>query len=245
MPASILQLLCCCCIHPEVSPENDPTVIPTETTYLIPNSAGLSSPRLPGAMIVDHQKLNDRMGIIVRAKEGKMVNVSARLPFTLQSATASSPPSSTGLSSSPTTPTSTAANAPAPQISAGSLTASRRPPVLTMTPARSRLHAESRYSSPSGSRSSSRRRPELSDRYTYPYTASGPTSAVEGGTARGKQASLGSEWIGETESESSETSPQLEYQAKTLRGVAITGPDKMEENADANTMSIAFSWSDT
>ncbi|KAJ7759587.1 hypothetical protein B0H16DRAFT_594916 [Mycena metata] len=235
MPASILQLLCCCCIHPEVSPENDPTVIPTETTYLIPNSAGLSSPRLPGAMIVDHQKLNDRMSIIVRAKEGKMVNVSTRLPFTLQSATASSPP---GLSSSPTTPTSTAANAPAPQISAGSLTASRRPPVLMMTPARSRLHAEGRYSSPSGSRSSSRRRPE-SDRYTYPYTPSGPTSAVEGGPARGKQASLGSEWIGETESESS---PQPESQAQTARGVAIA---KMEENADANTMSIAFSWSDT
>ncbi|KAJ7759600.1 hypothetical protein B0H16DRAFT_1533875 [Mycena metata] len=194
MPASILQLLCCC-IRPEVSPEDDPTVIPTETTHLIPNSAGLSSRRLPGAMIVDHQKLNDRMSIIVRAKEGKMVNVSARLPFTLQSATANSPLSSNGLSSSPTASTSTAPTAPAPQTSAGSLIASRRPPVLTMTPARSRLHAESRYSSPSGSRSSSRRRPE-SDRYTYPYNTSTPASAVEGGTGRGKQASLGGKWIG-------------------------------------------------
>ncbi|KAJ7016096.1 hypothetical protein C8F04DRAFT_584071 [Mycena alexandri] len=188
MPTSILQFLCYCCLRPEVSREDDPTVIPTETTHLIPNSAGLSSPSLPEAMIVDHQKLNDRMGLIVRAKEGKMVNVSVRLPFMLQSATGNSPPSSNGLSSSPTTPTSTATApaAPAPQTSAGSSAVSRRPLVLTMTPARSRLYAESRYSSPSGSRSSSRRRPELSDRYAYPYTASGLTSAMEGGTGRGK-----------------------------------------------------------
>jgi hypothetical protein len=141
------------------------------------------------------------MGSIVRSKEGcvaaviqfiikahslcrKMVNVSARTPFTLQSAggSTSAPP----FSSSPPTPT--------PQAPGD--TVGRRPPVLTMTPARARLHADSRYSSPTGSRSSSRRRtgtdPTERDRYTSYFPPS----------ERGKQATP-SEWFGDTESESS------------------------------------------
>ncbi|KAJ6521706.1 hypothetical protein B0H19DRAFT_1277635 [Mycena capillaripes] len=230
----MFRLLFSCCIRPR--DEDDPTVIPTETTHLISPSAGLSSPGLPEAIAVDHQKLHDRMGTIVRSKEGKMVNVGARTPFTLQSApaeSASAPPSS------PTTPTSSA-NPPLPGTLVG-----RRPPVLTMTPARARLHADSRYSSPTGSRSSSRRRAgtDHSDRYT---------AYVHSPAERTKQLPVPNEWFGETESESSfsvsvgEAGP--EEATSPLSGVPIATPvsnGKREEDNDASTMAIAFSWGDT
>ncbi|KAJ7896516.1 hypothetical protein B0H13DRAFT_2034083 [Mycena leptocephala] len=228
MPASMFHQLFYCCLCPR--DEDDPTVIPTETTHLISPTAGLSSPGLPEATAVDHQKLHDRMGSIVRSKEGKMVNVSARTPFTLQSAggSTSAPP----FSSSPPTPT--------PQAPGD--TVGRRPPVLTMTPARARLHADSRYSSPTGSRSSSRRRtgtdPTERDRYTsyFPYSE------------RGKQATP-SEWFGDTESESShshagDAGPE-ELKSPARIGSPVPIRSKDEDDGHANTMSIAFSWGDT
>ncbi|KAJ7149579.1 hypothetical protein C8R46DRAFT_1125570 [Mycena filopes] len=234
MPPSIFHLLCCC-LRPELAPEDDPTVIPTETSHLLASSA-LSSPGLPEATAVDHQEFHDRMGTIVRSKEGKMVNLNARVPFTLQTV----PPTSNVVSSesepSSSLPTPTSTGPPAADAEAAP---SRHPPVLTMTPARSRLYAESRYSSPSGSRSSSRRRPELSNRHTYHASGSGPASAIEGsGAGRARQGSFV-----ETSASESEPESALESERRNLpAGVGIASNAKSDENP---AMSIAFSWSDT
>ncbi|KAJ7469462.1 hypothetical protein FB451DRAFT_1559941 [Mycena latifolia] len=62
------------------------------------------------------------------------------------------------------------------------------PAVLTMTPARTSLYAESRYSSPSDSRSSSRRRPD--------------TTYAHGERAKQASSASASEWLSESASES-------------------------------------------
>ncbi|KAJ6512306.1 hypothetical protein DFH09DRAFT_1333454 [Mycena vulgaris] len=133
----MLCLLFPCCIRP-LDDDSADQVIPNETSRLIPASAQLPPPG-PPEMTVDHQKLNDRLSTIVRAKEGKMVNVISRTPFTLRSVhdNTSSPasPISPG-PTSPSTPASTSAALPeAPVIPASSTLGSRRPTVLTMTPA--------------------------------------------------------------------------------------------------------------
>ncbi|KAF8965640.1 hypothetical protein BDZ97DRAFT_1918190 [Flammula alnicola] len=56
---------------------------PNERSHLIPASTDSTPTSLPNAFVVDHQKLKERMGHIVRSKEGKMVNVNSRLPFNL------------------------------------------------------------------------------------------------------------------------------------------------------------------
>jgi len=43
--------------------------------------------------VVDHQKLKERLGTVVRLKEGKMVNVNAPFPFNLHNQSLGEPPS--------------------------------------------------------------------------------------------------------------------------------------------------------
>ncbi|KAJ6630480.1 hypothetical protein B0H10DRAFT_1984688 [Mycena sp. CBHHK59/15] len=236
MSSSLFARLFSCCIRSR-TPDDESTVIPNETSRLIPASAGPSSPGLPDAIVVDHQKLNDKLGTIVRSKEGKMVNVSSRAPFTLHSA--STPVSPTSLTfpapGSSATPTS-----PAPRVV--TVLPSRRPPILTMTPARSQaslnLYADSRYSSPSASRSSSRRRPE-------PATpAACPTSAAPSDLSRGKGSA--NEWFAESESELSADagSSELEPPPPPAPGVAIMSPAALPAAEPGNANAIAFSWGD-
>ncbi|KAJ6540052.1 hypothetical protein DFH09DRAFT_1323307 [Mycena vulgaris] len=99
---------------------------------VIPNeSSRLLVPPSP-TPVVYHQTLSERLAGIVCAKEGKMVSESARTPFTILSSHAapflSPPPPDPSSSTRPTNRTTTI---------------NRRPPVLTMTPARaqgSNLH---------------------------------------------------------------------------------------------------------
>ncbi|KAJ7098460.1 hypothetical protein C8R43DRAFT_251448 [Mycena crocata] len=242
MPTSMFHTLFSCCIRSRSASVDDNTVIPNETTHLIPASEDLSSPGLPDTIAVDHQKLNDRMSNIVRRQEGKMVNVSSRTPFTLQTAVDRTPGSEAAPISpdvlSPLTPTSSMFPQPPSTPSAATLL-SRRPPVLTMTPARSRaglnLYADSRYSSPSGSRSSSRRRTD-SDRYIY----SGPPSVIDGRQAKPKHP-IPSDWLLDTDSDS----PSVQTHSP-LSAMQIPSPStpKEEPPIDPNVQSIAFSWSD-
>lgn len=114
----------------------------------------------------------------------KMVSVSARAPFTLNEA--EQLPQASNASGS-----------------GGGVNLSRRPPVLTMTAARS-LNTQSRHSSCSGSRSSSRR-PELRSQSTH-STISAPRSAssVHGSGSASDNRVRGpepSEWFAESESE--------------------------------------------
>ncbi|CAL1706076.1 unnamed protein product [Somion occarium] len=72
---SLFKEIFCCCRRG--SPTFDE---PDERTHLIRPTEDVLSTTGP---IVDHQKLRERLGTIVRSKEGKMVNVNAMLPFNL------------------------------------------------------------------------------------------------------------------------------------------------------------------
>ncbi|KAK7024714.1 hypothetical protein R3P38DRAFT_1050186 [Favolaschia claudopus] len=180
------QLICCGKRSRAIPPDAPSTVIPNERTPL------LDDPREQAPDVsVDHQSLSDRLGTIVRAKEGKMVSVSSRTPFTLHDAEQAQLPT-----------TSTANEDDGVQ----DVTISRRPPVLTMTPARShgsfsylRSDSQSQHSSESrsGSRSPSRQRAQ-SGSSVPPSSSSGRRS---GAAARRFKSPDRSEWFAESESE--------------------------------------------
>ncbi|KAJ7480953.1 hypothetical protein FB451DRAFT_1238845 [Mycena latifolia] len=141
-------------------------VIPAETTSLIP---------LPPAQItVDHQALGDKLSKIVRAKEGKMVSIAARAPFviTIHPRSGDSGDSAAGPNRE---------------------TISRRPPVLTMTPARSvNLYSYGSGTSwrSSSSRSSSHRlRSHSQARSSNSGSASNSTSNLNGENRTGSASS--------------------------------------------------------
>ncbi|KAJ7442889.1 hypothetical protein FB451DRAFT_1296759 [Mycena latifolia] len=238
----MLHLLsaCCPCLRP-AKVDDDYTVIPNEAARLLSTSPGLPaySAGSPEALAVDTQKLNERLGTIVRAKGAKMVNVSARTPFVMYRAPCAPLSASNFASTPPDPPSPGYESAPAPRTS-------RRPPVLTMTPARASLYAESRYSSPAGSRSSSRRRPELPDRYGYANASVNPPSTE--GSGRGTQAS----WFGESAS-ASESEVEVEESAAVPEDDAtpVPIPRPAHPPAESTTevvskgLGIAFSWSDT
>ncbi|KAJ7076975.1 hypothetical protein B0H15DRAFT_570848 [Mycena belliarum] len=210
----------------------------------------ICSPEVPGSapMSADAaQKLHDRLSGIVRSKEGKMVNVHARA-FILTRSRPLSPTAPLSPRISPTlvpTVTHSSPETPPPIIPSAPLT-SRRPPILTLMPNRP-LYADSpsRYSSPAGSRSSSRRRPALA---VDTASGTGPNGTVR--SARSTQA-RGSAWFGESEPDLAaesgvESAPEVGEASSRARpidtGVAtpITG---VSENPKA--LGIAFSWSDT
>jgi len=68
-----------CCLRPRLSSEEQPD----ERRHLDPNGAGnpIYVPR--DTVVSDRQKVKERLGNIVRSKEGKMVNVTDHLPFNL------------------------------------------------------------------------------------------------------------------------------------------------------------------
>ncbi|KAJ7166969.1 hypothetical protein C8R46DRAFT_1272102 [Mycena filopes] len=180
--SSLLTQLFCCCLRPRPAPlDVESTVIPNEHSRL------LEPPASP-ASVVDHQSLSDRLGTIVRAKEGKMVSVSARTPFTLHDAPEQLPSSSSTTS------------------------ANRRPPILTMTPACSHgslnLHSDSQSQSQSRSRSRPSSRsdslassPRRAAHSPLPPVPAAPPSASASGSD-GRNAPVdSSEWFVESESE--------------------------------------------
>jgi hypothetical protein len=52
-------------------------------SHLIPAIAEPTSASMEEGFVIDHRRLKERMSSIVRSKEGKMVNINARLPFNL------------------------------------------------------------------------------------------------------------------------------------------------------------------
>ncbi|KAJ7509479.1 hypothetical protein B0H11DRAFT_2421420 [Mycena galericulata] len=237
MSSLLARLFCCCLVRPRRPVlDVESAVIPNETSRLIepPSSArkltGDSSP----ATVVDHQTLSDRLGTIVRAKEGKMVNVSARTPFTLHS-TAS--PTSEAENSDTHADGGTAAGDARPPLG-------RLPPILTMTPARTygnlNLYSESRHSSdghssPVGSRSSSHIRPDQRSRSTNSHSHSHSSNSATDG--RGL-AVHGSEWFMESSSEYS-----VEEEAEPPSPSPIPIANQQTPTA-ADPQAIAFSWGD-
>ncbi|KAH8834618.1 hypothetical protein DL96DRAFT_498808 [Flagelloscypha sp. PMI_526] len=63
-----------------------------QTRLLIPTQEegiGVIPPVIPALVVVDQQKLKDRLEVIVRSTEGKMVNVNSHVPFNLNPSTLS------------------------------------------------------------------------------------------------------------------------------------------------------------
>ncbi|KAH9025652.1 hypothetical protein EDB84DRAFT_365723 [Lactarius hengduanensis] len=81
---SLLSFLFCC-LRPRSSSSDDPN----ENSRLIPASEDV--PPAARHVIIDQQRMKERLGVIVRAKEGKMVNVNAPVPFNLNNNTAHRP----------------------------------------------------------------------------------------------------------------------------------------------------------
>ncbi|KAJ7486737.1 hypothetical protein FB451DRAFT_772847 [Mycena latifolia] len=186
-PSLLARLFCCYCSPRSRTARQDAEsggqVIPTETTSLIPPP--------PAQITVDHQALGDKLSKIVRAKEGKMVSVAARAPFviTIHPCSGDSGDSAAGPNRE---------------------TISRRPPVLTMTPARSNLYSygsgNSRRSSSSRS-SSHRPRSHSQARSSNSGSASNSTSNLNGENRTGSassRANARSEVLLESASEASE-----------------------------------------
>jgi hypothetical protein len=115
----MFNFLFSCCVRQR---RRDPTD-PDERTFLIPATTASETPT-PQPRVVDHQKLKERLGTVVRSKEGKMVNVNATFPFNLHNQSLGDPPSRS--------------------VSGGTLDSSRR---ASRSPARNSLHT--RYSSTS------------------------------------------------------------------------------------------------
>lgn len=115
----MFNFLFSCCVRQR---RRDPTV-PDERTFLIPATTAGDAPT-PQPRVVDHQKLKERLGTVVRSKEGKMVNVNAAFPFNLHNQSLGDPPSRS--------------------VSGGTLDSSRQ---ASRSPARDSLHT--RYSSTS------------------------------------------------------------------------------------------------
>lgn len=60
--------------------QHDPESIPNERTPIIPATEDI---QIAQPRVVDHQKLKDRLGSVLKSKETKMVNVNAQFPFNL------------------------------------------------------------------------------------------------------------------------------------------------------------------
>ncbi|KAF7355940.1 hypothetical protein MVEN_00923200 [Mycena venus] len=231
---SLLMRLFCCGARPRTPPDVQSTVIPNEHSRLLDDD---ESP----AVVVDHQTLDDRLVTIVRAKEGKMVSVSARTPFILHDAEQEQLPSTS--------------NASAGGVQTH-VNVSRRPPVLTMTPARAQsqgslnLHSDtysqSRHSSHSGSRSSSRQPPALRSQSTHSSnsahhsTTSGPASTSASDTRAGKALDA-NEWFVESESEFSAAEDEPSSGATPT---ATAQPAAVVRSPPADMRGIAFDWDD-
>ncbi|KDR84495.1 hypothetical protein GALMADRAFT_237385 [Galerina marginata CBS 339.88] len=77
MGFSLQNILCFCCRNKDEI--DDPY---NESSHLIPQT--VEPPVIySNVVLVDHKKLQERLGHIVRAKEGKMVNVASHIPFNL------------------------------------------------------------------------------------------------------------------------------------------------------------------
>ncbi|KAJ7143911.1 hypothetical protein C8R44DRAFT_141480 [Mycena epipterygia] len=239
MAPALLTRLFCCLGRRVRAPDVESTIIPNETSHLI------ERPASPAPIIVDHQTLNDKFGSIVRAKEGKMVSVSARTPFTIHSSSNADPASLASEESGSAAIDSHAITSPR-------TTTSRRPPVLVMTPAQMSvgrgsetpyMRTHSLYSSPAASRSSSRRpRPRSPSAHSAQSTnsskarATHPNSTPNSDRARLPAASASSERIAES---GSEVSVEEEVEPSSL--IPIAHPPAAASNAQG----ITFSWDDT
>ncbi|KAK7018331.1 hypothetical protein R3P38DRAFT_3360108 [Favolaschia claudopus] len=246
MPASMFHLLfACSCFRSRGLSKDNHTVIPTESTHLISETAnGDRSTSYQSTAAGDRQRLHERMDSIVRSKEGKMVNVNAHAPFILRHAngeghTANHIHSNSAGPSSPISPTSPL---PSPTLHESDYT-NHHPHVVTMTPARMRLRADSRFSSRSGSRSSSLRRYDPSDRLLFNNHAGFAAERVRHTPPPPPSRTLAAEVAQSVSTSSSGPGTGDVLRSSPASPIGIHH-SKLANDADHHD-SIAFSWSET
>ncbi|KAJ7486734.1 hypothetical protein FB451DRAFT_1168138 [Mycena latifolia] len=189
-------------------------VASTETTSLIPP---------PPRITVEHEALGDKFSKIVRAKEGKMVSIAARAPFTMTVYPASAPIADDSSAASST-------NQP------GTATISRRLSVLTMTPAPSAnlySYADGNSRRSSSSRSSSRR----------PHSAHSQRHSSNSGSASNSTSNLnGDNRTGSASARRNGNEPRAG--SEVLLESASEASEADEPPAPADAQGITFSWDD-
>ncbi|KAN0091319.1 hypothetical protein V8E55_004885 [Tylopilus felleus] len=122
----MLALVLSCC-----GVRHRPHVPPDERTPLIPHSDDTPTPQ---PRVIDHQKLKERLCSVVRAKEGKMVNVSAQFPFNLHNQDNSSSRSSRNVSGGTLSSSRAATPSPSRKLHKSPSTASIRRDTLHYLP---------------------------------------------------------------------------------------------------------------
>ncbi|RDB24514.1 hypothetical protein Hypma_008316 [Hypsizygus marmoreus] len=151
---SLLRLVFCCCLGKRV---RDPGIL-DDRSRLIPASTGdvealTSEAQGPGGarVVFDQVRFKERLGGIVRSKEGKMVNVTSPLPFNLHNRPLA-------LATSRSASTSTFPGSQSPTHQQPHIHQRPPPPLhihsgLRITPISSTPHSHSRSRSSSRSRS--------------------------------------------------------------------------------------------
>ncbi|KAF9463678.1 hypothetical protein BDZ94DRAFT_1258274 [Collybia nuda] len=81
MVLALLNSLICCCRHRQQDDDDVYNEHDTENSRLIPDD--LEPSMYSNQAFIDHQNIQRRLDTIVRAKEGKMVNVNSQIPFNL------------------------------------------------------------------------------------------------------------------------------------------------------------------
>jgi len=76
--ATLRKIFFCCCQESDDAQDQF-----NESSHLIPSQSVDSSVIYSNTVVLDHRKLQERLGHIVRTKESKMVNVASQVPFNL------------------------------------------------------------------------------------------------------------------------------------------------------------------
>ncbi|KAJ7681749.1 hypothetical protein B0H17DRAFT_1075561 [Mycena rosella] len=134
--SSLLRLFCCCGHRTAPSDENEVD----ETTHLIPSNLDST----PTVVFTDHQRIQERLGVIVRAKERKMVNVNSQIPFNLHNRVITPNPSLSRSVSLTTGQRDHAAVVPATFDAREPLTVQLRSPPSPLGSGRNTSHSKSR-----------------------------------------------------------------------------------------------------
>ncbi|KAI0745626.1 hypothetical protein C8Q76DRAFT_704223 [Earliella scabrosa] len=188
--ASVIHYVFGCCMRGRSPTPNGPD----ERTPFIQPTDEIPPPR---NYTVDHQKMKERLGHIVRSKEGKMVNVNQPLPFNLHNRPAYGQ-TDRSLSANTTPPRPTSSTNPSPDSPsaaaypnqhAPSYTPSREPsPSIQTSRSASSLHpGDASYLPPEADPDGGVRRPILNVRLIR-----GPGGFIAGGRIRqGRSATRG------------------------------------------------------
>ncbi|KAI1794239.1 hypothetical protein LXA43DRAFT_1072826 [Ganoderma leucocontextum] len=241
--ASIIQVVFSCCMRSGPSTTSEPD----ERTPFIQPSDEATPVR---NYTVDHQKMKERLGYIVRSKEGKMVNVNQPLPFNLHnrrsygrqdrsvSANTTPPRPTSSASQTNPSPDSPSASGYPTQPNIPSYTPSRDPsPSIQTSHSTSSLHpGDASYLPPEADPDGGIRRPILNVRLVR-----GSGMFIPGGRARqGRSATRGR--LGRFGEDRSGSTEDVSGKGKRVEngggGIEVESPSTAGENSQVRDIGL-------